>query len=144
MIRTVLVATTLALGISLAFAADPIKDRQELMKQNGASAKLGGQFMKGEVPFDLEKAKGIFASYAETSAKMPALFPPDSKTGGDTEALPVIWEKMDDFKAKFSKFEADAKEAQANVKDEASFKALFPTVQKNCGGCHETYRKKKS
>jgi cytochrome c556 len=50
---------------------------------------------------------------------------------------------MDDFKAKFVKFGADAKDAEAKVTDEASFKAAFPTVQKNCGGCHQTYRVKK-
>ena len=30
------------------------------------------------------------------------------------------------------------------VKDEASFKTVFPEVQKNCGGCHQTYRKRQS
>ena len=37
----------------------------------------------------------------------------------------------------------DAKDAETKVVDEASFKATFPAVQKNCGGCHETYRLKK-
>jgi len=142
--RIVLVAGMLALGVSFAAAESPIAARQALMKKNGEAAKLGTQFMKGEAPFDLAKAKAIFATYADAAAKMPGLFPPDSKTGEKTEALPVIWEKMDDFKAKFAKFGTDAKDAQAKVIDEASFKAIFPTVQKNCGGCHETFRKKKS
>ena len=63
---------------------------------------------------------------------------------GETAALPAVWEKKADFDAKFAKFGADAKDAGAKVTDEASFKAIFPTVQKNCGGCHETYRMKKS
>ena len=138
-----LVATMLALGVSFAAAESPIAERKAVMKKNGQAAKLGTQFMKGEAPFDLAKAKAIFATYADAAAKMPGLFPPDSKTGEKTEALPVIWEKMDDFKAKFQKLGADAKKAEADVKDEASFKAIFPTVQKNCGGCHQTYRVKK-
>ena len=141
--RLVLAATTLALGMSIALAESPIAARQALMKKNGDAAKLGTQFMKGEAPFDLAKAKAIFAAYADAAAKMPALFPADSKTGEKTEALPVIWDKMDDFKAKFEKFGADAKDAQAKVTDEATFKAIFPVVQKNCGGCHQTYRVKK-
>src|SRR3984957_10922275 len=141
--RIVLVATTLALGMSIAAAESPIAARQALMKKNGEAAKLGTQFMKGEAPFDLAKAKAIFATYAEAASKMPALFPPDSKIGEKTEALPVIWEKMDDFKAKFEKFGTDAKAAEAKVTDEASFKEIFPTVQKNCGACHQTYRVKK-
>jgi cytochrome c556 len=141
--RIVLVATMLALGMSVVAAESPIAARQAIMKKNGQAAKLGTQFMKGEAPFDLAKAKSIFATYADAAAKMPGLFPPDSKTGEKTEALPVIWEKMDDFKAKFVKFGEDAKAAEAKVTDEASFKAIFPTVQKDCGGCHQTYRVKK-
>ena len=56
----------------------------------------------------------------------------------------TIWEKKDDFNAKLKKLGEDAKEAEAKVTDEATFKAVFPNVQKNCGGCHETYRLKKS
>jgi len=43
--------------------ADPIADRKALMKKNGDEAKIGTQFMKGEAPFDLAKAKAIFATY---------------------------------------------------------------------------------
>ena len=34
--------------------------------------------------------------------------------------------------------------AEARVTDLDTFKAQFTEVQKNCGGCHETYRLKKS
>jgi cytochrome c556 len=140
-----LVATMLVLGSSFALAQqDPIAARKALMKKNGDEAKIGTQFMKGEAPFDLAKAKAIFAAYADAASKVPSLFPDTSKTGGDTAALPAIWEKKDDFNAKLKKFGEDAKEAGTKVTDEASFKAVFPTVQKNCGGCHETYRMKKS
>ncbi len=90
------------------------------------------------------KAQEIFATYVDASGKMPALFPENSKTGGETAALPAIWTGMDDFKAKFAKFGADSKAAQPTVKDLDSFKASFGAVTKNCGGCHETYRAKKS
>jgi cytochrome c556 len=144
MMRIVLAATALAIGISTACADDPIAARKALMKENGKQAQLGGKFMKGEEAFDLAKAKAIFAAYADAASKMPALFPDTSKTGGETAALPPIWEKKADFDAKFEKFGADAKDAVTKVTDEASFKVVFPAVQKNCGGCHETYRAKKS
>jgi cytochrome c556 len=143
--RLVLVATVLALGGSFALAQqDPIAARRALMKKNGDEAKIGTQFMKGEAPFDLAKAKAIFAAYQDAASKAPNLFPDNSKTGGDTAALPAIWEKKADFDAKLKKLGDDAKDAATKVTDEASFKAVFPTVQKNCGGCHETFRKKKS
>jgi cytochrome c556 len=143
--RLALVATVLALGGSFALAQqDPIAARKAIMKKNGDEAKIGTQFMKGEAPFDLAKAKAIFAAYQDAASKAPNLFPDNSKTGGETAALPAIWEKKDDFNAKLKKFGEDAKEAEGKVTDEVSFKATFPNVQKNCGGCHETYRLKKS
>ena len=58
--------------------------------------------------------------------------------------MPAIWENKADFDAKLAKLGADAKDAATKVKDEASFKTTFPEVQKNCGGCHNLYRKKPS
>jgi cytochrome c556 len=75
---------------------------------------------------------------------MPALFPETSKTGGETAALPKVWETKADFDARFVKFAKDAADAASTIKDEATFKAAFPEVGKNCGGCHESYRAKRS
>ena len=144
MMRTVLAVSALALGMSAAFADDPIAARQALMKENGKQAAYGTKVMKGEEPFDLAKAKAIFATYQNAASKVPVLFPDDSKTGHDTEALPAIWEHKDDFTARLKKLGEDSKAAETKVVDEATFKTTFPAVQKNCGGCHENYRKKKS
>ena len=143
--RLVLGATLLAFGASFAIAQqDPITARQALMKENGKQAQQGNKFMKGEEPFDLAKAKAIFATYQKVSHDAAPLFPDNSKTGHDTAALPAVWEKKADFEAKLKKLGEDAKEAATKVIDEATFKTTFPNVQKNCGGCHETYRKKKT
>ena len=145
-IRSMLVAAALAVGVTavLAQTSDPIKARKAIMKANGDQAKIGAAMAKGEQPFDLAKAKAIFVQFEDAAAKMPNLFPPGSKTGEDTAALPAIWEKMDDVKARFAKFGQDAKAAENSVKDLDSFKAAFGAVGKNCGGCHELYRAKKS
>ncbi len=146
MIRTVFAVAAIALGVSIAVAQqDPIAARKALMKANGDQAKIGAAMMKGEAPFDLDKAHKVFAAWEDAAAKMPALFPDNSKTGGDTAADPKIWESMDDLKARFAKFGADAKDAEAKVTDLDSFKAAFGSIGKNdCGGCHEKYRVKKS
>ena len=75
---------------------------------------------------------------------MPRLKIGDNSKGGDTAALPAVWENKSDFTAKFAKFGADSKAAAAQVKDLDSFKAQMGEVGKNCGGCHNTYRKKQS
>lgn len=142
--RFVLAVAALALGATVVNAQDPIAARKALMKATGGQAAQGAKFMKGEEPFDLAKAQAIFAQYQKTAAEAQPLFPDSSKTGGDTAALPTVWEKKPDFEAKLVKFGAEAKDAAAKVKDMDSFKAAFPEVMKNCGGCHENYRAKKS
>jgi cytochrome c556 len=145
MIRSVFAAAFVAALATAAFAqADVIKERQQIMKGVGGATKDPGGMLKGETPFDLAKVKASLATYAEAAKKMPALFPENSKTGGDTTAAPAVWTDMAGFKAGFAKFEADVVKASAEIKDEASFKANFPNVLKNCGSCHETYRIKKS
>lgn len=146
MIRTVLVIAGIAFAVSVAAAQqDPIAARKSLMKANGDQAKIGAAMLKGEAPFDLDKAHKIFATFQDASAKAPSLFPDNSKTGGETAAAPKIWESMEDFKARLAKLGTDAKAAEASVKDLDSFKAAFGNIGKNdCGGCHEIYRLKKS
>jgi cytochrome c556 len=155
MIRKLFAAASiaaLALGVCAAVAQqDPIAARKQMMKDNGAAAKMGGDMAKGDKPFDLAAAQKIFATFVDTAEKAPALFPDSSKPGDgfaandDFKAGPKIWEDMADFKARFVKFGEDAKAAQASVKDLDSFKAAFGNIGKNdCGGCHQTYRLKKS
>lgn len=144
LIRTACVVVAIALSATAVIAqSDPISQRKETMKGVGGQARVGAQMVKGEAPFDLAKAKAVFATFAGAAAKMPALFPDNSKTGGETTAAPKIWEDMNGFKAGFAKFEADAKAAEASTTDLETFKVAFGNMGKNCGGCHETFRVKK-
>ena len=57
---------------------------------------------KGEAPYDQAKAQEIFATYVDDRGEVPALFPDNSKTGGDTAALPKIWENKADFEGSWT------------------------------------------
>jgi cytochrome c556 len=144
MIRTVLAVATVAtvtLGLTAVVAQqDPIAARKALMKGNGDQARIGGQMSRGEAPFDAAKAQLIFTTYADTADKVGALFPDNSKTGGDTAADPKIWQNKADFDAKVppvTKAIADAK-----FTDAASLKVAYDAIQEKCTGCHDTYRVK--
>lgn len=140
-LRAVCVTLAIALGATAVVAqSSAIAERKALMKSVGAAAKAGAGFAKGTTPYDNAKALEIFATYASVAAKMPSLFPDDSKTGGDTTASPKIWAEKPAFIAAMGKFEADAKAAQGSVKDLDTFKAAFGAMGKHCGSCHETYR----
>ena len=145
MLRTVVAVAAIVFGVTAVVAqSDPIAARKGLMKEVGAQTKTGGGIAKGEAPYDQAKVQGILAVYVDAAAKLVNLYPENSKTGGDTAALPAIWANIADFKGRYEKFGAEAKAAQSTVKDLDSFKAAFPGLTKNCGGCHETYRAKKS
>jgi cytochrome c556 len=134
-----------AFGVTVVVAQqDPIAARKAMMKANGQAAGALSKMVKGEAPFDIATAQKSFATFEDAAAKMPDLFPSNSTTGGETAASPKVWENMADFKAKFVKFGEDAKAAAASVKDLDSLKAAIAIVGKDCGGCHETYRIKKS
>jgi len=144
--RIVLAAGAVALAVTaVAAQSDPIAARRALMKKNGDEAKIATSMVKGEAPFDAAKVQTVFATFADSAAKAPALFADNAKTGGDTAALPAIWENKADFDARLAKFGKDAKEAEGKVKDLDSLKATWGGFAKdNCGGCHEKYRAKKS
>ncbi len=143
MMRILSVAAALAVGATVYTAAnaetDLIKQRQQAMKAMAGATKEPGAVIKGEAKFDLDKIQQSLAVYQEKASDLKKLWPKGSNNG-DTAALPAIWEKQDEFLARFDKLAADAKAAAASIKDEASFKAEWPKVMSNCGGCHKQYR----
>lgn len=148
-VRTVIAVAAMAavvLGATTISAQTPapIEARKALMKTVGQQTGAGAAMVKGEAAYDQAKAQAIFATYVDAAEKFPTMFPDNSKTGGDTAALPAIWEKMAEFKAIATKLGTDAKAAQGAVKDLDTFKASFGEVTKNCGACHQTFRARRS
>ena len=142
MIRTVLAVTVLAFGVTAVVGqGDPIAARKAIMKANGDQSKIATDMLEGKQPFNLDAAKKIFATFAEAEKVRP-LFPDSAKTGGDTAALPAIWENKADFDAKLTKFVTEAKAAEAATTNADTFKVQITEVRKNCGGCHQPYRKR--
>ena len=138
--RIVLAVAVVALGVTAVVAqSDPIAARKALMKENGRQSGIAREMIEGKQPFDLAKAHAVLANYAAVSEKGKTLWP--TPKSGDA-SLPAIWENKTDFEAKLAKLSADAKAQDPGVKDLDSFKAAMAEVGKDCGGCHNTYRKK--
>jgi cytochrome c556 len=131
-------------GLSgLAQQGDPIQQRQNLMKNNQEQARLLTGMARGQTPFNAASAQAAFARIEQNAQQIPTLFPAGSQQG-KTAALPAIWEHKADFDARANKLELDAKAAQTGITDQASLQAALQRVGQNCGGCHETYRKKET
>src|SRR5581483_8373809 len=147
MLRTVVIAGALLIGVGAVLAQDAVKDAQAVMKANGKNAGALAAMVKGEKPYDQAAVDTAFAQFEQTAKKLPTLFPASMKgmkLEGDYDASPKVWDDNAGFEEHVASFAKTVGEAKAKIKDLETLKANFPLLGKQCGGCHETYRVKHS
>jgi cytochrome c556 len=136
-----LVATVALATTAVVAQQDPIATRKDLMKANGRNAGVIVKMVKGEEAYDTAKVKAAFDQWDETATKFPSLFP-DSSKNGDTRALPAVWTERAKFEAAVAKFKKDVDDNRAKAMSGADgLKVALGVVGKNCGDCHEAFRK---
>ncbi|AZO70803.1 MULTISPECIES: cytochrome c [unclassified Mesorhizobium] len=142
--KLVIAISLLAFAGSVAYA-DPIKDRQALMKERGKLAGQLSKVVKGEEDFDAAAVLTTLKALQANAEKFDAetLFPAGSDKG-DTTAAPKIWEDKAGFNTAEDKLLTDVKAAVASPPADAdALKAQLNTIGGDCGTCHQTYRIKK-
>lgn len=144
--RKLVIAISMLAFTGAAASADPIADRQALMKERGKLVGTLSKVVKGEQAFDaaavLDALKGLEANAEKFDTE--ALFPVGSEQGSDTTAAPKIWEDKAGFNVAEDKYLADVKAAvAAPPADVDGLKTQFGAIAKDCGACHQTYRIKK-
>jgi len=148
MMRTVVIAGTLLLGIGVVAAQqDQVKQTQAMMKGNGKNAGALAAMVKGEKPYDQATVDAAMAQFEDTVKKFPTLFPASTKgmkPEGDYYASPKVWEDRAGFDQHIASFSKVVSDAKGKIKDLDTLKVELPLIGKQCGGCHETYRVKNS
>jgi cytochrome c556 len=146
MMRMAVIAGALLLAAGAVMAQqDQVKETQTFMKGNGKNAGALAAMIKGEKPYDQATVDAALKQFADTAKKLPTLFPESIKGktfDGDYQTTDKIWTDkagFDEHIASFAKTVSDAK-----ITDLDTLKATLPVIGKQCGGCHETYRVKKS
>jgi len=146
MMRTVAIATTLLLAAGAVMAQqDQVKDTQAMMKGNGKNAGALAAMIKGEKPYDQATVDAALKQFADTGKKLPTLFPESIKGktfDGDYQPTDKIWTDKSGFDEHIASFAKTVSEAK--ITDLDTLKATLPVIGKQCGGCHETYRLKKT
>jgi cytochrome c556 len=143
MLRGLVVAGALLVGVSAVMAQDAAKDTQAMMKANGKNAGALAAMVKGEKPYDQATVDAALAQFNETAKKFPTLFPASMKgmkLEGDYQTSPKIWEDKAGFDEHAASFAKAVAEAKGKIKDLETLKATLPVIGKQCGGCHETFR----
>lgn len=128
-------------------AADPITERREAMKGNGAAMKAINETLKnGGAAADLEKHA---SQLNDTAMKVGTLFPagtdqPQGKDPGQTMAKAEIWQNPDDFAAAVKKFQDESAMFKTAVAggDMGVISAEFEKLGGVCGDCHKQFRAK--
>lgn len=141
--KLIFAISALALGVSASFA-DPVKDRETLMKANGAAMGALSAYVKGEKDYDAADVLAQLTKLSDDAQKLnsPDLWPAGSDA--DSEASPKIWEDAAGFKAALDKFQADTAAALAAAPaDVDALKAQLGAIGANCASCHQGFRIKK-
>ncbi|MDX1422379.1 MAG: cytochrome c [Kiloniellales bacterium] len=148
---TIFAAAVAAAGLSATKAGaqdDPaalIAYRQSIMKAIGGHMGAIAMAAKGDVSFTDEVAFHARA-INEMSMHLTRLFPEGSgKEAGETRALPVIWEKWDEFTAAAENLGTESAKLVevAESGDRAAIAAQTGELgNEGCGGCHKTFREK--
>ncbi len=120
-----------------------IKDRQDNFETIGDAFKAIRSQLEGSNP-DLAVIADAATDMNAAALKIEGYFPEGTSVaeGYDTEALPTIWEKPEDF-AKAHSMLVDASAQMITVAqsgDAAAVAAQVGNVGKTCKNCHDTFR----
>ena len=117
---------------------ETIKGRKALFSKNYSTAKKVQAFAtKG----DFEKAKSLMLEMSENYKILKEMFPDNTKEGFKTEALPIIWEKKNEFNTLMTKSSTDMIELASIIESSKDVKgSLGKFMWANCKACHSKYR----
>ena len=148
MMRAVVAVGVLMLGATAVIAQqDQLKDTQTMMKGNGKNAGALSAIIKGEKPYDQATVDAALTQFDDTAKKLPKLFPVSLKGkqfDGDYQPSDKIWNDKAGFDEHITSFAKAVGDAKGKIKDADTLKAQLGLIGKQCGGCHETYRIKKT
>jgi cytochrome c556 len=147
MIRAAFIAGVLLLGAGAVMAQQDVAvTQQNLMKSQGKSMYgVLGKTLKGETPYDQAAIDTALKDLTADVAKIPTVFTPNPKedvVNANYGSSQKIWQNKADFDAKVPLATKAIEDASGKIKDAATLKVAFDSIQEKCTGCHETYRVK--
>jgi cytochrome c556 len=134
-----IVIATIAATQAAMKSANPVADRQRLMKLIGASwADIQAKVKAGNAEAVAVNAETL----AVSAGHIPPLFPAGSMTD-QSKAKPEIWQKWPEFEAAAKNLETMSEKLRdaARAKDTAGVEAMVKEFgAKACGACHTPFR----
>jgi len=147
MIRMVVVAGALLFGAGAAMAQQDVAVKQDnLMRAQAKSLyTVMLKTVKGEIPYD---QAAIDAAIAQLEASVPTIAnvfatnPKEDVVNTTYGASPKVWQNKADFDSKTPPVAKAIADVKGKIKDVASLKVAYDSIQAKCTDCHEMYRLK--
>ncbi len=140
LVASTAVAVGCAATKSMMGMGDPIAERQQLMKDQGAAMKS----MQDKVKAGQHQAIGPDAQkLVDTSKRIPSLFPQGSLDPKISRAKPEIWQKWPEFQGNAKTLEAKATALATTSRTgtaEVTSAALADLGKTTCTNCHNSFR----
>jgi cytochrome c556 len=115
-----------------------IKERQSIFSKNYKTAKRVNSLASNG---SLDEAKILMIEMSDNYKRLIDLFPENSKTGFETEALPSIWENKDEFNLLMTKASSNMIELTSAIDGTEDMKAtLGKYMWSSCKSCHSKFR----
>ena len=115
-----------------------IKERQSIFSKNYKTAKRVNSLASNG---SLDEAKILMIEMSDNYKRLLDLFPENSKTGFETEALPSIWESKDEFNLLMTKASSNMIELTSAIDGTEDMKAtLGKYMWSSCKSCHSKFR----
>ena len=119
-------------------AEEIIKERQSIFSKNYKTAKRINSLASNG---SLDEAKILMIEMSDNYKRLLDLFPENSKTGFETEALPSIWENKDEFNLLMTKASSNMIELTSAIDRADDVKAtLGKYMWSSCKSCHSKFR----
>ena len=147
MMRTVVVVGTLLLGVGAVMAQQEIAVQQDNLMRGQAKSlyTVMLKMVKGEIPYNQASVDTAIRDLEESVPKIPTVFatnPKQDVVNSTYGASQKIWQNKADFDSKVPPVAKALADVKGKIKDEASLKAAYDSINAKCTDCHETYRLK--
>ncbi len=116
-----------------------IEARKQIMKFVGGEMRRLGPMAQGRVDFNADIVQLSGQSLAVMASSYPLLFPPGTKSGGRTQAAPLIFDDPKGFAEKAAELRM-AGELVQQAQSSEQFQRAFSSLAATCKSCHSQYR----
>ena len=147
MIRGVVVAGVLLIGAGAVMAQQDVAVQQDNLMRAQAKQLYNVilKTAKGEIPYDQKSIDAALAQLEQDVSTIPTVFatnPKEDVVNATYGSSQKIWKNKADFDSRVPPVKKAIADVKGKVKDVASLKLAYESINSKCTDCHETYRLK--